>query len=240
MLASLTISGLSTCFRRNQQCWPIWVSALSWVLRLFSSSQHLCQRRRSGHTTHTSALNGPYSPPMSSFHQHLLAFPFFYFHIYHHSRASAGQTRTVRSSTAEFLFMFSLVEAQNTFQYIFISATLVLRSLAFSYVGFEWVWGSSWVRTWSFCVWALIFSGWTFPLPRPQSIKNDRRRWTKKENRGLFPLNVTVWLLYTPPLNSSERILGQLRSLLVRGIVLPATEETFTCFWLAQRILLRR
>lgn len=55
-----------------------------------------------------------------------------------------------------------------------------------------------------------------------RSIKNYRHHlWNEKETGVFFTMRVTVWILYTPPLNCWERILGQLRSLLARGIVLP-------------------
>lgn len=43
---------------------------------------------------------------------------------------------------------------------------------------------------------------------------------TLEMKKRLFTIHVSVWILYTPQLNCSEHILGQLRSLLVRGIVL--------------------
>lgn len=62
--------------------------------------------------------------------------------------------------------------------------------------------------------------------PPPPLLFYDTSRITtttcemKKTPGPFFTILVAAWILYTPQLKCSERILGQLRSLLVRGIVL--------------------
>lgn len=106
-------------------------------------------------------------------------------------------------------------------QYMFGSAMRILVSLTFSYVAFELVGGFSKSET-GFPV----CDRWSFEAEAPlllffcEASRIAPTTEFKKTPGPSFTIRVIVWILYTPQLNCSERILGQLRSLLVRGIVL--------------------
>lgn len=104
-----------------------------------------------------------------------------------------------------------------SFQYMFVSAMGSLVSLTFSYELLEAFLSLKLVFLWVIADLLKLNS----PPSLLQNIKNHGHHLqNKKANMAFLAIHVTVWILYTPQLNCSERILGQLRSLLVRSIVL--------------------
>lgn len=155
-----------------------------------------------------------------SFRQHLPAFPSFSFSIVAPLIFQCKSPRLWRVWLSP-PSCFHWLGPSFLCQYMFGSVTGLLVSLTFSDVAFELVGGFSKSET-GFPV----CDHWSFEAEPPLLLFYDTSRITtttcemKKRPGPFFTILVAVWILYTPQLKCSERILGQLRSLLVRGIVL--------------------
>lgn len=160
-----------------------------------------------------------------SFHQHLPAFPSFSFSIVAPLIFQCKSPRLWRVWLSP-PSCFHWLGPSFLCQYMFGSVTGLLVSLTFSDVAFGLVGGFSKSET-GFPV--CVCDRWSFEAEPPLLLFYDTSRITTtttcemKKRPGpffFFTILVAVWILHTPQLKCSERILGQLRSLLVRGIVL--------------------